>query len=67
MLRHAFEQLGLHKIYGGTFHPHVVSALKRAFNFETEGVRKQHIFKNGKFCDLTLISVFSDTINYPEL
>jgi RimJ/RimL family protein N-acetyltransferase len=66
MLRHAFQQLGMVKVYGGTFHPHVASALKRAFNFEEEGVRKRQVFKNGRFYDVTLVAVFSDTINYPE-
>ncbi len=67
MLRHAFEQLGLVKVYGGTFHPHVAGALKRIFNFEKEGIRKRQVFKNGQFFDVTLVAVFNDTISYPEL
>ena len=66
MLKHGFEQLGLKKIYGGTFHPHVVSSLERIFNFEIEGARKRHVFKNNMFYDLTLTAVFDDTIKYPE-
>jgi [ribosomal protein S5]-alanine N-acetyltransferase len=66
MLRHAFEQLGLNKIYGGTFHPHVSAALMRTFNFEVEGIRKRQIYKNGEYHDVTLIGVFKDTIKYPE-
>jgi RimJ/RimL family protein N-acetyltransferase len=67
MLRHGFEQLGLQKIYGGAFHPHVAGALARVFNFEVEGVRRRHVFKNNEFKDVTLIAVFHDTIRYPEL
>jgi len=67
MLRHGFEQLGLQRIYGGTFHPHVAGALARVFNFEIEGVRRRHVFKNGAFKDVTLIAVHHDTIRYPEL
>ncbi len=67
MLRHAFNQLGLIKVYGGTFHPHVTQALKRVFNFEEEGVRKRQIFKNGKFFDVTLVAVFSETVKFPEI
>ncbi len=66
MLRHGFEQLGLNKIYGGTFHPHVSAALIRSFNFEVEGIRKRQIFKNGEFHDVTLIGVFKDTVKYPK-
>ena len=66
MLRHGFEKLGLQKIYGGTFHPHVVGALTRMFNFEVEGVQRRHVFKNGAFRDVTLLGVFHDTIRYPE-
>jgi len=66
MLRHGFEQLGLQKIYGGTFHPHVTGALTRMFNFEVEGVRRRHVFKNGTFKDVTLIAVHHDSIRYPE-
>jgi RimJ/RimL family protein N-acetyltransferase len=36
------------------------------FNFEVEGVRRRHIYKNGEYCDATLIAVFKDTIRYPE-
>jgi RimJ/RimL family protein N-acetyltransferase len=66
MLRHGFEQFGLRKIHGGTFHPHVANALVRIFNFEIEGVRRRHVFKNGTLHDVTLVAVFSDTVRYPE-
>jgi ribosomal-protein-alanine N-acetyltransferase len=67
MLKHGFEQLGLQKIYGGTFHPHVLGALKRMFNFEVEGLRKRHVFKHGKHHDVTLVAVHADTVIYPEV
>ena len=66
MLNHGFEQFGLNKIYGGTFHPHVSAALIHAFNFEIEGVRRRHIFKKGVHHDITLLGVFRDTIKYPK-
>jgi RimJ/RimL family protein N-acetyltransferase len=65
-LRHGFEQLGLQKIYGGAFHPHVAGALTRMFNFEIEGVRRRQVYKHGAFSDVTLIAVFRETIRYPE-
>lgn len=66
MLRHGFEQLGLQKIYGGTFHPHVTGALNRMFNFEIEGVRRRHVFKRNTYHDVTLLAVFADTVRYPD-
>ena len=66
LLRHGFEQFGLNKIYGGTFHPHVTSALTRVFNFEVEGVRRRHVYKNGVYNDITLVAVFSNTVQYPK-
>jgi len=66
MLRHGFEQLGLQRIYGGAFHPHVAGALTRMFNFEIEGVRRREVFKDNEFRDVTLVAVFNDTIKYPE-
>jgi len=66
LIRHAFCELGLHKIYGGTFHPHVAPALKRAFNFQEEGIRKQHIYKGGRFHDVSMLAVFSATVHYPD-
>jgi RimJ/RimL family protein N-acetyltransferase len=66
MLRHGFQQLGLRKIYGGTFHPHVANALVRIFNFEIEGVRRRHVYKNGALHDITLVGVFADSVQYPE-
>ena len=66
MLRHGFEQFGLNKIYGGTFHPHAAAALKHTFNFEIEGVSRRHVYKNGSFHDITLVAVFRDTVRYVD-
>tara|TARA_Y100000991_G_C21834538_1_gene289614 strand:- start:10 stop:576 length:567 start_codon:yes stop_codon:yes gene_type:complete len=67
IFKHGFNQLGLNKIYGGTINKNIPGALKRAFNFEIEGVLKKSIFKNGVFYDATLFAVFSDTIIYPQI
>jgi RimJ/RimL family protein N-acetyltransferase len=66
ILRHAFEQLGIKKIYGGTFHPYGFKALEFAFNFEVEGTRKRHIFKNGEYHDIILVAVFNNSVRYPS-
>jgi len=67
MLRHGFEQLGLQKIHGGSFRPHVASSLVKMFHFETEGVRRRHVFKNNAWHDATLLAVFADTVRYPAI
>jgi [ribosomal protein S5]-alanine N-acetyltransferase len=67
MLRHGFEQLGLRRIYGGTFHPHVSGALQRIFGFEVEGKMKGHVFKHGEYHDVTLVAVCSESVSYPVL
>ncbi len=66
MLRHAFEQLGLNKVYGTGFNVNLHEGLKRVFNFEQEGIKRRHFFKNGKFHDLISIAVFADTVKYPD-
>jgi len=66
MLRHAFEQLGLEKVYGSGFDVNLHEGLKRLFNFEQEGIKRRHFFKNGDFHDFISVAVFSDTIKYPN-
>ena len=58
MLKHAFEQLGLKKVHGTGFNVNLHEGLKRFFNFEQEGVKRQHFFKNGKFHDFGKIKDF---------
>ncbi len=67
MFKHAFNQLGLNKIYCGTINKNIPGAMKRAFNFEIEGVLKQAMYKNGVFQDVIMLAVFKDTIKYPIL
>ena len=67
MIKHAFNQLGLNKIHTGTINRNVPQAMKRAFNFEIEGVLKQSIYKNGVFHDAILLAVFANTVIYPEI
>lgn len=66
MMAHGFRELGLRKMYGGTFGKGYAKMLVRMFNFEIEGVLKQQIFKSGKFEDVTLVGVFDDTVAYYE-
>jgi len=66
MLRHAFEELGLKKVYGAGLDVNLHEGLKRMFNFEQEGIKRNHFFKNGEFHDLISIAVFADTVKYPD-
>lgn len=53
---HAFRTLNLHKLTAGCYKPNEGSL--RAFEkagFETEGVRKEHCFFNGKYVDAVLL------------
>lgn len=67
MLRHGFTQLGLRKIYGGSFRPGAADALRRAFNFEIEGIARDQVYKSGQFHAVTRVAVFNDTIRYPDV
>lgn len=67
MIQHGFNQLGLKKIYQGSFHPNIAPFLIKYLNFEKEGVLKNHIFKNGKFHNCDLIAIFSDKFKFPNL
>ena len=62
ILKHAFFTLNLYKVYGG-----YVETLKewgifmqRRYNFKEEGRLKSHVYKNGKFLDVTLIGLLKD-------
>ncbi|MBE6690164.1 MAG: UDP-4-amino-4,6-dideoxy-N-acetyl-beta-L-altrosamine N-acetyltransferase [Ruminococcaceae bacterium] len=60
-IRFAFEELGLHKLY-----LRVISDNQRAIRsyekagFEIEGVLKDDIFVDGKFCDVTRMAIIRE-------
>lgn len=64
MLRHGFEQLGLNKIYSGAMNPEIHKWLNNLFNFTEEGKLIKHVYKNGKYVDVTLSAVFRETVKY---
>jgi RimJ/RimL family protein N-acetyltransferase len=67
LLKHGFQELRLHKIYGGSMREEIYKAIERVFNFEKEGLFKKEVFKNGEYKDVIRFAVFADTIRYPEL
>jgi [ribosomal protein S5]-alanine N-acetyltransferase len=67
ILIHGFQELRLHKIYGGAMREEIYYSIERIFNFEKEGLLKEEVFKNGKYKDVIRFAVFADTVKYPEL
>jgi RimJ/RimL family protein N-acetyltransferase len=57
LIKHAFEQLNIHKIYGGSLSNDVVTMFVRLLHFKNEGILKCHIFKNFKYFDVVLIGL----------
>jgi hypothetical protein len=67
LLKHGFEQINLFKIYGGAINFTNYDALRYLFNFQKEGIRSSHVFKNGEYVDIILFSVFNNSVKYPRL
>ena len=53
ILKHGFESLGLHRIYCGTSANNVpMQKLAAALGMQKEGVRKEALYKDGKYIDI---------------
>ncbi len=61
MLAHGFDQLSLHRIYLSvmSFNPRAIRAYEKA-GFVKEGVYREHIYRNGKYHDLYMMSVLEN-------
>ena len=57
LIKHAFEQLNMNRIYGGALNKDVSDFFVRMLNFETEGVLIDDVYKNGKYHDVYLIGL----------
>lgn len=56
-----FETLGLHKLEGEIFSFNkAVLRIHQMCGSEIEGVRKEHIYKNGKFYDITVTGILKE-------
>ena len=51
LLKHGFYSLNLNRIYGGTISKDLVDMMCRVLNFQEEGIKRQEIYKNGKYFD----------------
>lgn len=55
---YAFERLGLNRVYGDAIIEHGTSQTMRKLMYTTtEGVKRQAVYKNGKFYDVTVSSL----------
>lgn len=65
LLRHGFFTLNMFKIKIGQLKGLKIWTLKlyKEFGFSKEGVLRKEMFKNGKYCDVILSSVFRDEFN----
>ncbi len=58
LLKHAFTTLNLHRIHSGTTSEQIGGQkLMEAMGMIKEGVRRQHLFKNGKYLDIFVYGV----------
>ncbi|MBL8522973.1 MAG: GNAT family N-acetyltransferase [Betaproteobacteria bacterium] len=60
MLRHAFHDLNLHRVHLAVIAGNkAAAALYRKIGFVQEGVRRQALFKNGKYVDVVEMAILS--------
>lgn len=52
ILMHAFNSLNLNRIYGGSLSKELVEMMCRLFSFREEGIRRDDVFKEGKYRDI---------------
>lgn len=53
LLKHAFDSLNMHRIYSGTTSENIGGQkLMESMGMTKEGLRRSHIFKNGRYLDI---------------
>ena len=57
LIKHAFEQLNMNRIYGGTLNKDVSDFFVRLLNFKEEGVLINDVYKNGHWNNVHLIGL----------
>ncbi len=59
--RHAFEDLGLHKLYGPIISANAAAiAAYLKSGWQIEGYCRDHIYKNGRFWDVVMVGMLED-------
>ena len=60
LLAHAFHQLNMHRVAGGTMIREVADMFIRILGFKEEGVLRQDVYKNGRYHDIYRIGLLRD-------
>lgn len=57
LIKHAFDQLNMHKIYGGTIIKEVADMFVRLLGFKQEGIKRSDVYKSGRYYDVFLLGL----------
>ena len=60
LIKHAFEQLNMNKIKGGALTEDLAHLHYKFLRFKEEGVLREEVYKDGKFRDVYLFSLFKE-------
>ena len=60
LIKHAFEQLGMNRIFGGSINKDVALLFVKFLNFKIEGTLKQDVYKNNSYNDVYLIGLINE-------
>lgn len=70
MLGYAFAQLRLHRIMDSALETNAASLrFLEKVGFVREGIRREHVFKNGHFCNVVALAILAEEYftKYPEM
>ena len=51
IIKHAFDNLNMNKIWGGTLRKEIAEWCCRVLGFKEEGIKRKEVYKNGDFRD----------------
>jgi ribosomal-protein-alanine N-acetyltransferase len=60
IIRHAFETMNLHRVYGGSLIKEIDLLFCRALGYSSEGCLKQQVYKNGEYLDVYLFGILRE-------
>lgn len=64
MLDYAFNQLRFHKVSGSALETNKASLrFMEKVGYKVEGVLRDHVFKNGKYCNVVTTSILAEDFN----
>lgn len=60
IIEHAFDNLNMHKIYGGTTRKEIALLCCRVLGFREEGIKRSEIYKNGNYHDMYIFGLLKE-------